>query len=538
MYRIIDFFRRLFNLHLKFVEWFMFGYAILLFGFVCFLTHYNFRTWFWDLGAHCQAMYEYSQGQLARFPGNPNMYMLGDHFSLTLIVYSLFFPLFDSYTPILLDFFSVLIGGYGILCYLKRLYPREKIYSPWILFYFFTNWGLISAVAFTFHNNVVPAMLIPWIALFYREKRWLKFYLVLIWMLASQENIAFYNFMLLLSLLVDKIVKSKVESAPNLLSKIQKKLSQVSFAEILPMLICLSYFLFLITYVLPHLHSFQITGRYAHWGTGVGEIVKNILFEPWRIIEPYKKLSSDQVRGTLDGLGWVLLSGIFLPFIRPVWLIALIGYTAQRYLADFPNFWSEKLHYSVELAPFLSLVLIDVIHHYNSKNSAEKILAIPKYKNKILITLTILCISSGIAGYSNNNIGRRIRENLWIYRTDALERKGLIEAMNLVPDNEPLVTQARITPHLMRRWAGQKLDFNDSNERNLTMRANYMLLAAVPALIDTVERDTVRIPNRTYRTIRELRTLIQDSNFQCIYHNNKNVYLLKRKIPVSNQTQR
>lgn len=512
------------NKFIKYANWVVFAYATLLFGFISLLAHYSFHTFYCDCGIHAQAMYEYSQGTLARFPGNPEMYMLGDHFSLTLIVYSyLFFPIFQSYTPSVIEFASVFLGAWGILCYLKRIYPKERIYSPWILFYFFTNWGLIAAIAYQYHNNTVAAMLIPWLALFYREQKWGKFYLVLIWTIISQENVPLYNFMLLLTLLTDKIFRTKV-SANNRWEKIWQKLRLVRWQEILPLIICIGYFLLLVTYVLPHLHSAQITGRYAHWGNGVGEILKNIILEPWRIIEPYKQIPANEVRGYLDGLAWVSISGIFLPFIRPVWLIALLGYTAQRFLASTQSFWSQHYQYSVELAPFLTLVLIDVIHKYNNGKIGKTILGYPR---KITIPLTILIIAAGIAGHSNGNIGGKIREYLWIFRTDALQRDVLKQAIDLVPDNEILLTQGRINPHVVRRWAGQQIEFDDTGQRNIKERANYMLLAAVPALIDTCDTMT-RKANTTYRRIRELRALVNDSSFECIFHK-KDVYLLRKK---------
>lgn len=489
-------------------------------------AHYNFLSHFWDLGVHTQPLWQYAHGKLAHFAGDPKRYMLSDHFSLSLILYSPLVYIFKSYTLLVIQYIFLIIGVLGIWQYLKHQAPKVLKYSPWIYMFFLTHWGIIAAMNYDFHNNVPAAMLIPWLILFYRQQKKIQFFVVLTFMLICQENVSFYCAMLLIALTLDKLWSLWKDSPQrdkiNLNIYIWRNIiTKVPRWHYLSILICFSYFFLILSFVLPAM-GYPAINTYKHLGAGVWEIAWNIISEPSRILIPYKLTPDHMLAIVYTGLVIMFFGGIYLPIFRPWMLIALLGYTAQRFLSSTHSYWVQHFQYSVELTPFLSIILIDTLVHWHRK----KIKFLPLLKS----LLTILVITSAMASaynaglrYKFLTIYRMVRDNtIW----GNLHRDEIKQVLALVPDSSSIVTHDLFSPRLYRRDPGDILlieDFYNLDEQELKP-FKYLLFSSLASYYNTSSIDSMR-KMRAKRLYVRIQEILQDPRFIPIY-NSKHLHLL------------
>lgn len=151
---------------------------IFLFFGICYslislVNHYELRTYSLDLGMFNQALYSFAhlKSNLFTLDVNGNIVnYFADHFSPITFLYAPFYYLLGSYTLLIIQIVAILFGGYGAYKYAKL--QLDSKYLPLIvLFHFFVIWGIYSALSFDFHNNVVAAMLVPWLVYFYALRR-------------------------------------------------------------------------------------------------------------------------------------------------------------------------------------------------------------------------------------------------------------------------------------------------------------------------------------------------------------------------------
>lgn len=486
--------------------------ALFIHAFLTFGSHYTFRSHYWDLAAHTQPLWEYMQGRMAHFPGDASRLMLSDHFSPALILYSPLVLIFKSYTLLIVQYIFLIIGALGIHKYLQNQAPQALKYSPWIWFFFFTHWGIVAAINYDFHNNVPAAMLIPWLILFFQQQKAGKFFLVLSFMLICQENTSFYCGMLLLALTLEKLWKlwktalhTQNSSGNNRYIYIYSKLllqiiTQIPWWYFAGILLCFGYFFLLISVVLPSIHYVQLS-RYAHLGSGALDIAWNIICEPTRILIPYQQASPKELREALHGLCVMIFGAIWLIGLRPWLLIAVLGYTAQRFLSNTPTYWSQHYQYSVELSPLLTILFIDQLSKWHKWINT---------KTRLWI-MTILVIVSAWASERNVKISLKIKGI-----TQSLCNKGVIpihelyKAIAKVPDSCTILTQEQFSAHLYRRYAGQLQELNEHSDLS-QINTEYILVCD--------------LHDHLLNQVQALRKL---PNYSPIYQT-KQVSLLKRK---------
>lgn len=70
------------------------------------------------------------------------------------------------------------------------------------MFFFFSLWGIYSAVGFNYHDNVVAAMFLPWLLLAW-DKHDLKLFITFsVFMIIGKENISIWLIFIGISLLI------------------------------------------------------------------------------------------------------------------------------------------------------------------------------------------------------------------------------------------------------------------------------------------------------------------------------------------------
>ena len=86
---------------------------------------------------------------------------------------------------------AMLLGGVGVFRAAQGAGLGDRL-SMWAGFHFYAIWGIYSALEFDVHNNVMGAMLVPWLWHFLAQRRKVQAALVLTAILACQENMGLW----------------------------------------------------------------------------------------------------------------------------------------------------------------------------------------------------------------------------------------------------------------------------------------------------------------------------------------------------------
>jgi uncharacterized membrane protein len=159
----------------------------ILYSLLAVLRHVHFQSGAFDLGIYDQALWQYAH---FIFPYNTikEKFILGDHLNLTLPLLSPLYWLWGN-VNILLIFQAVFITFSSIAVY-KTAGIRK--FSPFVClclsFIYSIFWGIQFAVSFDFHPVIIGVALLTWLVYFFEGKKWKLFWVALILMLLTQEN--------------------------------------------------------------------------------------------------------------------------------------------------------------------------------------------------------------------------------------------------------------------------------------------------------------------------------------------------------------
>ena len=164
-----------------------------LYSLISLVNHYNFRTYALDLGAYTNALYDYIHFQWndSSVFKETEENLLADHFDLYLIIFSPLSLIFKSYTLLIIQIFSILSGGIGIYKYFT-LFSKNGNIRIFATIYFYSFFGVFSAVSCDYHSNVVAASLLPWFFYFLKKERLIAASLMLLFIVISKENISLW----------------------------------------------------------------------------------------------------------------------------------------------------------------------------------------------------------------------------------------------------------------------------------------------------------------------------------------------------------
>jgi len=146
-----------------------------VYALVSLVNHYNFRTAALDLGLAAQVVGDWAHlraAQVSLLIDSPPTNFLSVHFSLTpALAVPLYWLVGGAWALLLVQLGAVLLGGLGVWRY-ARAQGASSGEAQLALAFFSVQWGLFSALGFDYHNNVVGAMALPWLALWVARGRW------------------------------------------------------------------------------------------------------------------------------------------------------------------------------------------------------------------------------------------------------------------------------------------------------------------------------------------------------------------------------
>lgn len=412
---------------------FFFG---IIYSLISLVNHYCFRTYALDLGAYTNALYDYIHLQwndssvFKEVPEN----LLSDHFDLYLIIFSPFIYLFKTYTLLIIQIISVLVGAYGVYLYFMKQISSSNAQHIAILLTiaFLLFFGIYSALSYDYHSNVVASMLIPYFFLFIREKKWLLSFLILFFICIAKESMPLIMSFVILGLLLEYFKDA-----------LRRKYLFVFIV------FCVSYFLIVTQFLMPYFSNdgkfYQF--KYSILGSNFSSAIIHILQHPldtlkYLFINHTNNPKADFVKAELHI--FVLLSGLWLLFFKPNYLLMLLPVYFQKMYHDNYLTWGIDHQYSVEFAPIIIIGAGEFI--INQRNyTTQRIISIILILLNLSVTIRLM---DRTILFTNKS---RIR----IYQSSHYQRnfdiKNVYSAISIIPNDAIVSAQTSILPHLALR---------------------------------------------------------------------------------------
>lgn len=411
---------------------------LLVFG-ICFslislVNHYFFRTYAFDLGIFNNALYDYAHFRWNDNPVKLYQNILSDHFTLLHIPFSLFSWIFGTYTLLIIQIAAVLFGAYGAYKYHLMRSQGNNLLASILLFHFLSIWGIYSALAFDYHDNVVAAMLVPWFFYYFHQKKWAPTILFYALILCSKENMALWAIFLNLGLAL----------------KYFRDRSQLRYALMFSFIAAV-YFVVVVKLIIPNLAAgerpYTYILNYAALGNNFSDILGTLLTKPFYTIgllfknhlgDPY----GDGIKAELHMM--VFLAGGLALLLRPAYLLMLVPIYAQKLFISNFVIWGINAQYSIEFVPILNIALVEFLIDQPRKRAAI-----------IAFIVLFTTLGSTLWSFTNRVSKWHDRAATIFYQKRHYKQTFNVhtahEALKLIPENASVSALSPLVPHLAFR---------------------------------------------------------------------------------------
>jgi len=302
--------------------------------------------------------------------------LLADHFDLYLILFSPLSLLFKTYTLLIVQILAILSGGLGIYKYFFLTQKGQSV-GLYAVLYFFLFYGVFAALAFDYHSNVVAAAQVPWFFYLLKRKNLLGAGILLLFILISKENVSLWMSFVSLGLAIEYWNDIRIRNY-----------------LLLCMVACLGYFFMITSFVMPALSTQK---HYEHFnysflGEDPLEAIKTLILSP---IGSFKTLFINHTGhpfGEYVKLEFhliTLISGLFILFRKPQYLLMLIPIYFQKLYNDNYVMWSVSSQYSIELAPIMAIGIFEVLSGIKKRRS-RRVLSIAVLIATLSCTIRIM----------------------------------------------------------------------------------------------------------------------------------------------------
>ena len=407
--------------------------AGVLYALISLVNHCLFKTYALDLGLYTHAMYDYAHfraSDCSLFMDMPRN-LLSDHFDLYLVILSPLVYVFGSYTLLIVQIAAVLLGGWGIYR-LIGLYTDDRLMPLLASAAFFFSFGIIHALSFDYHSNVLAAMMLPWLMYFIKLKKYGLASLFVVLFVIGKENMSLWLFFVVISLMWDY-------------RKDKKTLWYLLGYAVFSM----AYFLIINMIVMPQLGgSGGGFARYSYLGDNYLAIAKNLVTHPkltFQLLFTSAVADSDHAGIKEEFYYCALATGLIFTILKPNYLIMTIPLIGQKMLASQPNFWGISFQYSVEFMPVLVIASFLVI--LKLKQRIGRIVLAGAFLLSVLLT-TFYTL-----GVPHSRV---FLDQLCVYQGRHYEQK-IFDAdyarqlMDMIPDDASVCASTMLVPHLALR---------------------------------------------------------------------------------------
>lgn len=411
----------------------VFIFAGVLYALISLVNHYLFKTYALDLGLYTHGLYNYAHFRAADcglFKDAP-FNLLSDHFDLYLPLLSPLIYVFGSYTLLIVQIVATLLGGWGVYK-LISLYTDDDLMPILAMIVFFLSFGIIHAIAFDYHSNVLAAMVLPWLLYYLKKRQFVLSSLFALLFVIGKENMSLWLFFIALALMWDY-------------RKDKKALWHLAAYAVFSV----AYFVIVNMIVMPKLGgNGGGFARYAHLGGNYAEIAKNLFLDPGKTLRLLFTNTSSV--SYLDGVKaefyfCALASGMVLTLLKPNYLLMLVPLIAQKMFAVDGNFWGVSFQYSVEFVPVLVVSSFMVL--VKLKNRKWRMaLAFALLLSTVLTTFYTIGVPKSTIKV----------DQLCVYQRRHYEQKEFDvqyarELIKMVPEDASVSASSMFVPHLSMR---------------------------------------------------------------------------------------
>ncbi|MEO8147298.1 MAG: DUF2079 domain-containing protein [Bacteroidia bacterium] len=405
----------------------------IIYSLISLVNHYNFRTYALDLGLYTNAMFDYRHlhfNDSLTFKTEPEN-LLADHFDLYLMLFSPLTFIMGSYTLLIVQIISVMIGACGVYFYFLNQ-QTEKTISIFAVLCFVLFFGIFSAISFDYHSNVVAAMLVPWFLLFIRRRKLKSSFLLLLFILISKENISLWMAFICLGL-----------AAENYADRKTLRFLLFCFAT------SAAWFFAIVVYLMPYLSNNK---TYAHFdysvlGNSMYEAVVFIISHPLKTLHYFftnhtSNPKGDYVKAEL--FIFLLLSGLYLLVKKPLYIVMLVPIFFQKLFNNDMYKWGIYAQYAVEFAPLIIIGAFETIK---------------EIENRKLRNVLIFCMVAGNMAATlrlmDNTVLYFTRDQIRIYKMSHFKpeynSKTIHVQLNKIPGDAIVSAQSPFVSHLALR---------------------------------------------------------------------------------------
>jgi len=413
------------------------AFFTIIFCLISLVNHYTFRTSAYDLGIYNNVIYSYAhfKANYALIQQPRVSHILSDHFEPVFMLFSPLYWLFGTYTLLIIQIVSVIVGGVGMMKFIRVYTGNEKL-SILALAHFYTIWGIYSALAFDFHNNVTAAMLVPWLFYYFHQRKWKTVVLFFVLILMCKENMALWVSFVCLGL---GILYWKDKTA--------------RFAGGALFIAGMIYFVCIVEWVIPGFAqpggAYIYKGLYSSLGNTPSEMLTTLITRPGYI---FSLLIHNH---TGDPLGngikqelhmMVFVSGGIFMLYRPAFILMLLPVYAQKLFINEFTRWGINAHYSIEFVPVICAASFVFIHAIRNANW------------QVIVATVLVLVSFGASLYK-----MQYRTSKWyvadqqrFYNKWHYKQPFDIAAMHrniktVIPAEARVSAQSSLCPHLAMR---------------------------------------------------------------------------------------
>lgn len=402
---------------------------------ISFVNHYNYHTDAYDLGIYNNSIFQYSHYFNNHHPlGHESVTnFLGDHFSLYTIFFSPLCFLFGTYTLLIVQIATIIIGGLGVYKLVKKWHP-DSFLPDAALFHFLAFYGILSAMAAEYHDNVVASMVVPWLIYFLNEGRLKPAAFMAVLICVGKENMPLWLFCICIGLAL-VYWKDKRKRLFALVTGFSALIYAVIIIKVvMPSMVKQEY---------QHAHL-----TYSILGSTPGEVLINLFTKTRYIftaiftnVTPYNYF--DGIKG--ETFMCLLLSGGLGLLIRPEYLIMVLPIIAQKMFNDDMTKWGINSHYSIEFVPIVVIAFYSSLMYF--KGARFKI-AISLFFCLLTYSTTFCKMYNRKSQWYSEGLGSLFSEHHYF---SFFNKTDVENTISKIPDNASLSALSCFVPHVAFR---------------------------------------------------------------------------------------
>lgn len=341
-----------------------------------------------------------------------------------------------TYTLILIQ--NVLILTAAWFTYKLILLKSDNAWmSVGVLIYYFTLLGRYTTFSCDANIAVMSACFIPIFIYYFEIQKYLAALFILILSLLSRENIPLWYIFIFIVLIIDHHK--------------DKKAVAFSLAGIA---ISIIYFILLFKVFIPSIETAEkqfSLFNYSALGINPGKALLFIISHP---IETFKLFFINHLND--PAYDWVksefylvyLISGGFVLFLRPKYLIWFIPIVAQKVLNDGYIRWGISTYYSIEVVTLLPLSVFAALSSIKQK----------RIQNGLILIVTVATLATTIYKLDEKHYvlpwtlsPEKVRFFDKQFLTSPLPIGKINETLALIPSNAKVSASDHLFPHLAQR---------------------------------------------------------------------------------------